>query len=139
MSKIGRRLLSPGYATMLIGYGHAAWGLIVYREPLGEIAAAGIVRTVGDGIFDTDNDRGPRAAGFWFVFSAPLIVLSGYLLEAALRGGEAHTVKVGGRTVLGIGAVGTAVMPRSGFPAVLPIGYWLLRRARRLDQTKAIG
>jgi hypothetical protein len=33
---------------------------------------------------------------------------------------------------LGIGVVGTAVMPRSGFPAGLPIGYWLLRRGRKL-------
>jgi hypothetical protein len=132
MGALRHRLLSPGYAIMFVGCAHAAWGLTAYREPLREIVRAGVVRSVGDGIFDTEHDRGPRAAGFWFLFSAPLIGLTGYLLEAALRGGDTRAVKVGGRTVLGIGAVGTVVMPTSGFPAVLPIGCWLLHRARGL-------
>jgi hypothetical protein len=125
-----RRFLSPGYATMVVGVGHLAWGLIAYREPLREILDEGVVRSVGDGIFDTDHDRGARAAGFWFLLAAPLICLNGYLLEGALRRGDARAVKVGGTTVLGIGLVGTTVMPTSGFPAVLPIGCWLLRRSR---------
>jgi hypothetical protein len=33
---------------------------------------------------------------------------------------------------LGLGAVGTAVMPRSGFQAAVPVGYWLARRGREL-------
>jgi Family of unknown function (DUF6463) len=118
---------------MLLGCGHAAWGLLVYREPLREIVEAGVVRTVGDGLFDTDHDRGARAAGFWFLLAAPLMGLSGYLLELALRDGDAHVVKVGGLSISAIGAVGTAVMPRSGFPAALGVGGWLLRRARQLD------
>jgi hypothetical protein len=126
------RLLSPGYATMLVGFGHALWGMVAYRDPLREILRAGIVRSVGDGIFDTNHDRGSRAAAFWFLLAAPLIALSGYLLEAALRRGDARAVKVGGRAVLGIGVVGTTVMPTSGFPAVLPVACWLLHRARQL-------
>jgi hypothetical protein len=117
---------------MLLGCGHAIWGLAVYREPLREIVQERVVRSVGDGIFDTDHDRGPRAAGFWFLLAAPFMALSGYLLESALRSGDARAVRVGGRTVLGIGVVGTTVMPRSGFLAALPAGCWLLRRAREL-------
>ena len=128
-----RRLLaSPGNAMMLLGLGHAGWGLVAYHEPLRELLRAGVVGSVGDGIFDTEHARGPRAAGYWFMFVAPLTVLSGYLVEAALRAGDARAVTVGGGTTLGLGLVGTAVMPRSGFPAALPLGYWLLRRAREL-------
>jgi hypothetical protein len=116
---------------MAIGFGHTLWGLVVYREPLREIVGAGVVRSVGDGVFHTDHDRGPRAAAFWFLLAAPLIGLNGWLLEAALQRGDARAVRAGGRTVLGIGAIGSAVMPASGFPAVLPVGYWLLRRARQ--------
>jgi hypothetical protein len=124
--------VSPGNATMLVGCAHAAWGLAAYREPLREIVSAGVLRSVGDGIFATEHDRDARAAGFWFLFAAPLIGLSGYLLEAALRRDDARAVRVGGRAVLGMGIVGTAVMPTSGFPAVIALGGWLLKRARRL-------
>jgi hypothetical protein len=134
MKITGHRLVSPGYAVMLVGCGHALWGLVAYREPLREIVDAKVIGSVGDGIFDTAHDRGPRAAGFWFLFAAPLMVLSGYLLEASLRAGDAHAVKLAGNTVLGLGAIGTAVMPRSGFPAVLPVGGWVLHRSRRLRQ-----
>jgi hypothetical protein len=72
---------------MLLGCGHAIWGLAVYREPLREIVQERVVRSVGDGIFDSDHDRGPRAAGFWFLLAAPFMALSGYLLESALRSG----------------------------------------------------
>jgi hypothetical protein len=136
MRTVGRQFASPGYALMLLGCGHAVWGLVAYHEPLRELVRAGVVRSVGDGIFDTDHDRGPRAAGFWFLLFAPLVVINGYLAEAALRAGDARAAGVGGRTTLGLGVVGTAVMPRSGFPAALPIGYWLLRRGRELSESQ---
>jgi hypothetical protein len=134
----GRQLASPGYALMLLGCGHAVWGLVAYHEPLRELVRAGVVRSVGDGIFDTDHDRGPRAAAFWFQLAAPLLVTIGYLAEAALRAGDTRATNVTGRTTLGIAMVGTAVMPRSGFPAGLPIGYWLLRRGRKLGVRSSI-
>ena len=130
----GRQFASPGYALMLLGCGHAVWGLVAYHEPLRELVRAGVVRSVGDGIFDADHDRGPRATAFWFLLIAPLLVINGYLAEAALRAGDARAAGVGGRTTLGLGVVGTAVMPRSGFPAALPVGYWLLRRGRALSE-----
>jgi uncharacterized protein DUF6463 len=132
MTTDGRRLASPGYALMLLGCAHAVWGLVAYHEPLRELLRAGVVRSVGDGIFDTDHDRGPRAAGFWFLAFAPAVALTGFLAEAALRAGDARAAGAGGGTILGVGAVGTAVMPRSGFPVAMPIGYWLLRRSREL-------
>ena len=129
----GRRFASPGYTLMLLGFGHAAWGFIAYGEPLREILRAGVVRSVGDGIFDTDHARGSRAAGFWFLVAAPLVAVDGYLSEAALQAGNARAVRISGLTTLGLGVVGATVIPRSGFPVALPIGVWLLRRSRGLE------
>ena len=128
-----RRRPSPGSTLVALGLGHAVWGLVAYGEPLRDIVRAGVVRAVGDGIFDTEEARGARAAGFWFMLAAPLVSGFGYLTEAALRAGDGRAVRVAGGTTLALGAMGTAVMPRSGFPAAVPIGVWLLRRARALD------
>ncbi len=129
------RLASPGRAIALVGAGHAAWGLVAYRKPLVEILRAGAYDTVGDGIFRRAHSDDARAAGFWFMFAAPLMGLCGHLLEVALRSADREAVLAGGRTVLGLGAVGTAVMPRSGFPAVLPIGLWAIRRGRQMPRS----
>ena len=126
-----RRLLSPGHALMLVGAGHAAWGIAAYREQIRELTKTGVADSVGDGLFRTAHARDARAAAFWFLFSAPLICLSGYLAEAALRAGERRAVTVAGRTVLALGAVGAVVMPRSGFVIVPPLGWWLMRCGSR--------
>lgn len=128
----GRRLISPGHTLVLLGVGHAAWGLVAYHEPLDAIVRSGVRGSVGDGIFDTDHDRDARAAGFWFMFAAPLVALCGHLAEAALRAGDARAVRISGGTVLGLGVAGAVAIPRSGFPVAVPIGYWLLRRGRAL-------
>jgi hypothetical protein len=125
-------LASPGYALVALGCGHVGWGLKAYHRPLGDLVRAGVVRSVGDGIFDTDHDRGPRAAAFWFMLAAPLMMLVGYLAESALESGDAQAARTVGRATVGVGAVGAAVMPRSGFAAAMPIGWWLVRRSRSL-------
>src|SRR5438105_2910581 len=106
------REISPGRALSALGVGHAAWGLVAYGEPLRELVSAGVFGSVGDGIFDTEHARDSRAAAFWFMFAAPLAILAGYLVDASARVGDGRTVVVAGRTVLGLGAVGTAVIPR---------------------------
>jgi hypothetical protein len=75
------RFVSPGYAIMLVGVGHAIWGLIAYHDPVWDLIRAGFVGSVGDGIFDTTDAKGPRAAAFWFLLTAPFLVLAGYLVE----------------------------------------------------------
>ena len=129
MALPGRRLASPGNALTLLGLGHAVWAWVGYREPLREIARAGVVGAVGDGIFAKEHAYGPRAAGFWFLFVAPLVAVDGYLTETALRSGDARAIRVSGATTLGLGALGAVVIPRSGFPVAMPLGVWLLRRA----------
>jgi Family of unknown function (DUF6463) len=120
---------TPADAIKVIGVGHAAWGLLAYRRPLREIAADPL-DSVGDGIFAKDHSADGRAAAFWFLLAAPLIVLCGHLVGAAERSGDEAAMRTAGRTVTVIGALGTAAMPRSGFLAVFPVGFWLTRRAR---------
>ena len=135
-----RHLVSPGNAIAALGVGHVAWGLAAYHRPLREIVGAGVVDSVGDGIFKRAHSDGPRAAGFWFLFAGPLTALCGYLSESALRSGDRRAATVSGASVLAIGAVGAAVMPRSGFLGALPVGGWLVRRALRIpaDPERAI-
>jgi hypothetical protein len=135
MALRGRRLASPGHALTLLGLGHTAWALVAYRDPLREIVRAGVVGAVGDGIFDRTHDRGARAAGFWFLLAAPLVAVDGCLTEAALRAGDRRAARISGGTTLGLGLLGSVVIPRSGFPVAVPVGLWLLRRAAAPDRT----
>jgi hypothetical protein len=123
-----RRHGTPGNAIKVIGVGHATWGVLAYRRPLAELLATPL-DSVGDGIFAKAHSDDARAAAFWFLLAAPLIVLTGRLVEAAERSRDAPAMRAAGRTVFGIGVLGTAVMPRSGFLAVFPVGWWLTRRA----------
>jgi hypothetical protein len=116
-----------------LGAGHAGWAAVAYGDELREIAAAGVVDTVGDGIFRRDEDRGPRAAAFWFAFVTPMVVLAGGLVERAERAGDGAAVRGAGLAVTAIATLGAAVMPRSGFPAGIPLGVWTYLRGRRLE------
>lgn len=135
MALTGARGASPGRALTLLGAAHAVWGLVAHRDALRDIVRAGVVRSVGDGIFDHAHARGVRAAAFWFLLAAPLVAVVGYLAEAAARAGNGRAVRVAGGTVVGLGVIGPTVIPRSGFPVAVAIGGWLLHRGRALDVT----
>lgn len=76
------KLLSPGYATLAMGIGHGVWGLLAYRTGMKQIARAGYLDSVGDGLFRKEHSQDQRAAAFWFMFAAPITALLGYLAEA---------------------------------------------------------
>ncbi|MEK6227744.1 MAG: DUF6463 family protein [Actinomycetota bacterium] len=123
---------SPGRALGVLGVGHTAWGAVAYGDVFRELARSGFVGSIGDGIFHRRNARGPRAAAFWFTFSAPLMILLGYNVERAAREREAEVLAVTGWSILALGAVGVAAMPRSGFWGALPVASWMIRSGRRL-------
>jgi hypothetical protein len=124
---------TPGQALMAVAAGHATWGAMAYRRELAEIGNAGWFDSVGDGIYQRRHSRDGRAAAFWFESIAPLLGLTGYLVHAAVRRGDARAVKVSAAAVGTMGIAGLTVMPRSGFPLTLPLTYWLLRTARDID------
>jgi hypothetical protein len=125
------RPASPGRALMLIAVGHTLWGLVAYRKPLREIARAGFVDSVGDGIFRRAHSDDGRAAAFWFMMAGPLAGTLGYLADVASRAGDAPAMKAGGRATVALGVVGMTVMPRSGFVMVPPLGWWLIRESKK--------
>ena len=105
---------------------------MAYRSALRELVAAGVVDSVGDGLFEREHHGDRRAAAFWFMFAAPMLALMGELVERADRTGDGDALVAAGWSVLGLGGVGLAVIPRSGFPLTLPMAGWLLRRGNVL-------
>jgi uncharacterized protein len=125
-----RRRLTPGRAMMAIGAAHTVWGSLAYRRDLAAIARAGVLDSVGDGLFRREHSRDGRAAAFWFMAAGPLLALCGRLTDAALEAGDRRATAAAGRAALAFGVSGVAVMPRSGFWTALPLGARLLRAAR---------
>lgn len=119
---------------MALAAGHVAWGLVAHREPLRELLRAGMVDSVGDGIFRKAHAADARATAFWFLIAAPLMGLSGYLADAAERAGDGRTMAVGGLAVIGIGVSGAVVIPRSGFAVAPTVGGWLFWRGRAVSR-----
>jgi len=126
----------PGIALAALAVGHAAWGALAYRDGLREIARAGFVDSVGDGLFARRHAHGTRAAAFWFLFASPLVALLGYQVDRGTRAGNADAVEVAGWSVLAVSAAGAAMIPRSGFWGGLASGVWTIRTGRRLRRDR---
>ncbi|MFI8852478.1 DUF6463 family protein [Streptomyces sp. 891-h] len=114
---------STGRLIQAVAVGHGAIGAVLYREELAQLAR--------DGVLNTVPERGDRAAAFWFMTAAPALWAVGRLVHSAERNDDAAAQRATGAVLAGVGAVGTAAMPKGGFPALLGIGGLLLRRARR--------
>ena len=106
------RLARPtaGTALATIGVLHTSFGLANYREVLR--------RMVRDGVIDTVEGDPEREAAFWFLASGASLVLMGLLARWTQRRTGTLPSFVG-PMLLGIGAAGVTLMPRSGFWAVL--------------------
>ncbi len=110
-----------------VGAGHLVVGAILFHVPLAEIFRAGVINTVP---LSTDFDR---QAAFWFLFASPVTFLLGHLTNRALARDDAQFVRVVGWNLLGLGVVGAAVMPVSGFWLLIALAPLFLREARRRD------
>lgn len=114
---------TPGRWLQVVACAHAAVGIATYRRSYAEIAR--------DGVVDTVPDHGERAAAFWFLAAAPALWLIGRLMRSAERSGDTDAQRAAGGVLVALGTAGAAVMPRSGFWAVVAIGIAALRRRRR--------
>jgi hypothetical protein len=111
-----------GDLVTVIGLGHTAIGLVGHRAALAAIAR--------DGVVDTVRGRPEREEALWFLTSGAGLVVTGRL--AAWTERRTGTLpRSTGALLLGIGGVGAAVLPRSGFWGLLPVGVAALRVARR--------
>ena len=121
-----RRLVlrrTPGWWLQFLGMAHGAVGVVLYRQPLGEIARDGVVNSV--------PDFGNRATAFWFVSVAPTLWLGGRLLRSAESLGDVAAERSAGGVLTVTGLVGSAAMPVSGFWGVAAVGIASLRRSTR--------
>ena len=58
--------------------------------------------------------------------------LLGHLIEAVEERGDARALRRSGRALIVLGAASSTFIPRSGFLAVPLVGWWMIRRSRRL-------
>jgi hypothetical protein len=120
--------LKPRTALNALAAGHTIWGLIAYGDQVPAMVRE-LPGSVGDGIFDKAHSRDGRAAGFWFLFAGPMLVLLGRLYESAESADDRDAMRAAGRAVTVTSAAGWAAMPVSGFPAGVALGLWLARRS----------
>ena len=110
-----------GTLITAVGAGHTAIGLVGYRSVL-----AAMVR---EGLVDSVRDVPRRGEALWFLTSGAGLVMTGRLASfAEQRTGTLPPST--GALLLGIGALGGAVLPRSGFWLLIPVGAAALRTAR---------
>ena len=86
---------------------HTAVGMWIFRDPLAAILRDGFVNAV-------DADALRRNA-FWFLLFSPVLAGLGMITNRALAAGDLGVLAVVGWSLLGMGVVGAAAMPVSGF------------------------
>ncbi len=114
---------SPGWWLQCLGMTHGVVGVVLYRQPLTEIARDRIVGSV--------PDLGDRATAFWFAAVAPTLWLGGRLLRSAETSGDAAAQRAAGTVLTAAGLLGSAAMPASGFWGVVAVGIAAVRRSTR--------
>jgi hypothetical protein len=117
--RVGRHV---GDLVTVIGAGHTAIGLVGHRAALMDIAPAGVI--------DTVRGELDREQALWFLVSGAALVGIGRLASYTERRTGALPASTGA-LLLGLGTVGAAVLPRSGFWTLLPAGVAALRAATR--------
>ncbi|WP_342378995.1 DUF2867 domain-containing protein [Myxococcus stipitatus] len=114
---------TTGTLLMVIGGLHQLVGLALYREPLLEIARAGIVGSV--------DDMGPRASAFWFLVAGLGMVMMGGLAHWAERELGRPLPSGFGWALVALGAFCVVPMPETGAWIFFPLGALAIYRAKQ--------
>ncbi|WP_338870187.1 DUF6463 family protein [Myxococcus stipitatus] len=113
---------TTGTLLMLIGGLHQGVGLVLYREPLLEIARAGVVGGV--------DDMSPRASAFWFLVAGWGLVLLGGLARWAEHELGRPLPSGFGWALVALGIFCVVPMPATGAWVLIPLGVLAVYRAR---------
>ena len=73
-----------------------------------------------------------RVAAFWFLVFSAMLLLWGQLVAHASERADGRALALVGWNMLGVGVVGSLVMPISGFWSVIALAPLVLREGRRL-------
>jgi hypothetical protein len=100
-------VIIAAWILVVLGLGHTAVGVILFKKPLAEALSAGFV-----GQFEHYPDR--RAA-FWFMIFGPLLIMGGHLAIHAVNTADAGLLKIIGFYLLAVAAAGSLALPHSPF------------------------
>jgi len=119
---------TAGDALTVVGVLHTTVGLAKYRRTLRKMAREGVIDTV-------KGDR-EREAALWFLTCGASLILTGRLARwTQLQTGTLPAST--GTMLLGTGAAGAALLPRSGFWALFVPAILASKISRRRDANQS--
>ncbi len=125
MSKLGALMIA-------MGVGHALIGIILFHDAFLAILREGIVNTIQPPGFVADPQF-DRIALFWFLIFSPVFSMLGQVTRRAIARGAPEILRVVGWNLLGMGVVGTAVLPISGNVTLIVFAILILWTASRVE------
>jgi hypothetical protein len=109
-----------GPLLIATGVLHAAVGAVLFAEPLAAIVRAGVLNAIGRDL--------ARGLAFWFMLYGPVLVSLGWLTRHAVASGDGAALAVLGWSLLGMGVIGAAAIPVSGFWILIALALPLVLR-----------
>jgi uncharacterized protein DUF6463 len=109
-----------GPLLIATGVLHVAVGAVLFAGPL-----AAIVR---DGVLDAVGRDLARGLAFWFVLYGPVLVALGRITQHAVATADGAVLAVVGWSLLGMGVLGAAAIPVSGFWILIALAMPLVLR-----------
>ncbi len=122
---------------MVTAVGHALVGAILFSEPLSAIASAGVINSIQPPMYSAEPQF-DRIAVFWFLLFSPVLFLFGQISNHAVSHRDARSLRLVGWYLIGIGAVGAAILPLSGNWLLLPLVAIGLKAAREVATQEGI-
>jgi hypothetical protein len=124
-----------GPLMMVTAIGHAIVGAFLFSDPLSAMLREGVINSIRPPMY-TAQPHFDRAAAFWFLLLSPLLFLLGQIINHTERRGDTRSLRLIGWYLIGIGAVGSAILPLSGNWLLLPLGALTLTAASAVATTE---
>jgi hypothetical protein len=122
MNRLSGRLL------MVTAVGHALVGVVLFRQSLAAILADGLVNAIQPPFYAAEPHF-DRIAAFWFLLFSPVLFLLGQITNRAVERKDSSILGLVGWNLLGIGLVGSVVLPVSGNWVLIALAAIVLRAA----------
>lgn len=128
MNKLGPLMIA-------MGVGHAVIAIVLFNDVFMAIVQEGFWNTIQPPGYSADPDY-DRIAFFWLVVFSPVLTMLGQITHRAIQRGSTDILRIVGWNLLGIGLVGTLLLPVSGNPALIVLAILILTTASRLEACK---
>ncbi len=125
-----------GPLMIAMGIGHAVIGIVLFNDVFMAIVREGFWNTIQPPGYSADPDY-DRIAFFWLVVFSPVLSMLGQVTHRAILRGSTDILRVVGWNLLGIGLVGTLLLPVSGNPALIVLAILILTTASRVEARRS--